>query len=74
MYVSLDESLTCAVRLAVAPSVNLVLDDAIEYSPDPRQANKYIKTELNSEILLNGNQIAVLVPGGSGPSADSIIG
>ena len=52
--------------------VNLVLDDAIEFSPDPRNANKYIKTELNTEILLNGNQIAVLVPGGTGPSADSI--
>jgi len=47
--------------------VNLVLDDAIEYSQDPRDKTKVIKTELKSEILLNGNQIAVLVPGGSGP-------
>jgi U6 snRNA-associated Sm-like protein LSm5 len=43
------------------------LDDAIEYTPDPRDKSKLIKTELHSEILLNGNQIAVLVPGGTGP-------
>lgn len=47
--------------------VNLVLDDAIEYSQDPRDKSKVIKTDLNSEILLNGNQIAVLIPGGTGP-------
>ncbi len=52
--------------------VNLVLDDAIEYSPDPKDKSKVIKTELKSEILLNGNQIAVLVPGGSGPPEDSL--
>lgn len=47
--------------------VNLVLDDAVEYSPDPKDKSKVIKTELKTEILLNGNQIAVLVPGGTGP-------
>jgi U6 snRNA-associated Sm-like protein LSm5 len=52
--------------------VNLVLDDAIEYSPDPQDLTKAIKTELNCEILLNGNQIAVLVPGGAGPPEDSL--
>ena len=52
--------------------VNLVLDDAIEYSVDPRDKSKMIKTELKTEILLNGNQIAVMVPGGTGPPADSL--
>jgi U6 snRNA-associated Sm-like protein LSm5 len=47
--------------------VNLVLDDAVEYSPDPKDKSKVIKTDLKTEILLNGNQIAVLVPGGTGP-------
>lgn len=48
-----------------------MLDDAIEFTPDPGDKTKIIKNELNCEILLNGNQIAVLVPGGSGP-ADSL--
>ena len=52
--------------------VNLVLDDAIEYTPDPTDKSKVIKNELSSEILLNGNQIAVLVPGGNGPPEDSL--
>jgi U6 snRNA-associated Sm-like protein LSm5 len=52
--------------------VNLVLDDAVEFSPDPLDKTKAIRTELNCEILLNGNQIAVLVPGGSGPPDDSL--
>jgi hypothetical protein len=46
--------------------VNLVLDDAVEYAPDARNGGEITKTELKSEILLNGNQIAVLVPG-AGP-------
>ena len=45
--------------------VNLVLDYAVEYTPDPRDRTKMLKTEMKSEILLNGNQIAVLVPGGA---------
>lgn len=52
--------------------VNLVLDGAVEYSPDPKDKTKVVKTELKTEILLNGNQIAVLVPGGSGPP-DSLV-
>mmetsp|Transcript_23931 Transcript_23931/g.66409 ORF Transcript_23931/g.66409 Transcript_23931/m.66409 type:complete len:97 (+) Transcript_23931:40-330(+) len=52
--------------------VNLVLDEAVEYSQDPNEKDKFIKTELNTEILLNGNQIAILVPGGEGPPPDSI--
>jgi U6 snRNA-associated Sm-like protein LSm5 len=53
--------------------VNLVLDDAVEYTPDHSQpSNKYIETKLHTEILLNGNQIAALIPGGTGPAPDSI--
>jgi len=55
-----------------ALQVNLVLDDAVEYTPDPSDASKVIKTKLETEILLNGNQIAILVPGGSGPPDDSL--
>ena len=46
--------------------VNLVLDDAVEYSPDARNPGEICKTELESEILLNGNHVTVLIPG-SGP-------
>lgn len=53
--------------------VNLVLDDAIEYTPDTNQKDKFVKAVLNTEILLNGNQIAVLVPGGTGPPDDAIV-
>ena len=49
-----------------------MLEDAVEFSPDPNEKGKVIKKALNSEILLNGNQIAVLVPGGSGPSEEFI--
>ena len=52
--------------------VNLVLDDAVEYTPDPEDKTKMIKTVLNTEILLNGNQIAALVPGGLGPPPETI--
>mmetsp|Transcript_5049 Transcript_5049/g.6958 ORF Transcript_5049/g.6958 Transcript_5049/m.6958 type:complete len:96 (-) Transcript_5049:251-538(-) len=52
--------------------VNLVLDDAVEYAPDAREGGRIKKTELHSEILLNGNHVAVLVPGGSGPPDDSM--
>lgn len=45
--------------------VNLVLDDAVEYSPDVH--GEVVKTELESEILLNGNHVTVLIPGGEGP-------
>jgi U6 snRNA-associated Sm-like protein LSm5 len=53
--------------------VNLVLDDAVEYTPDhSQQSNMYIQTKLHTEILLNGNQIAALIPGGTGPAPESI--
>jgi U6 snRNA-associated Sm-like protein LSm5 len=52
--------------------VNLVLDDAVEFTMDPKDGHRVVRTELNSEILLNGNQIAVLVPGGEGPPDDSL--
>ena len=52
--------------------MNLVLDDAVEFSPDPHNKSKYVKTVLNSEILLNGNQITLLVPGGAGPPPESV--
>jgi len=45
----------------------------VEYTPDQRQPTKFVKTQLNAEILLNGNQIAVLVPGGTGPPDDAIV-
>jgi len=51
--------------------VNLVLDNAVEYAPDPRNSGELLRTELKSEILLNGNQIAVLVPG-TAPPGDSL--
>ena len=51
--------------------VNLVLDDAVEYSPDARNPGEISKTELQNEILLNGNHVTVLIPG-SGPE-DSLV-
>ena len=53
--------------------VNLVLDDAIEYAPDAR-TGEIVKTELKNEILLNGNHVAVLVPGGTGPEGSLAAG
>ena len=52
--------------------VNLVLDDAVEYTPDPEDKEKFLKKQLDTEILLNGNQISILVPGGSGPPEEAI--
>ena len=73
----MQHSLTFFSFSAVASSpshvqVNLVLDQAVEYTPDPNDKTKAIKTELKTEILLNGNQIAILVPGGAGPPPDSL--
>jgi U6 snRNA-associated Sm-like protein LSm5 len=48
------------------------LDDAVEFSADPNDRSKIIRTELKSEVLLNGNQIADMVPGGAGPPEDSM--
>ena len=43
--------------------VNMVLDDVTEYVVTTRGREK---TKLD-QILLNGNNVALLVPGGSGP-------
>ena len=51
--------------------VNLVLDDAVEYTPRSG-SDTLVKTELKSEILLNGNHVAILIPGG--PPTDSVAG
>lgn len=60
----------CFFHFRYYTKVNLVLDDAIEYTPDA-SGEGLVRTELKSEILLNGNQIAVLVPGGA-PPGDSL--
>ena len=49
--------------------VNLVLDDVVEYTP---RSGSLVRTELKSEILLNGNHVAILIPGG--PPHDSVAG
>ena len=54
-----------ACILNFSTQVNLVLEDAVEYVPSGDGTTT--RTDLKSEILLNGNQIAVLVPGGSPP-------
>lgn len=46
--------------------VNMVLDDVIEYENTPDGLRK---TQLK-QILLNGNNVALLVPGGTGPEED----
>ena len=46
--------------------VNMVLDDVTEYETT---ADGLRKTALK-QILLNGNNVAMLVPGGEGPEAD----
>eukprot|EP00558_Chaetoceros_sp_UNC1202_P009862 CAMPEP_0197236248 /NCGR_PEP_ID=MMETSP1429-20130617/3429_1 /TAXON_ID=49237 /ORGANISM="Chaetoceros sp., Strain UNC1202" /LENGTH=100 /DNA_ID=CAMNT_0042695003 /DNA_START=62 /DNA_END=364 /DNA_ORIENTATION=- len=47
--------------------VNLVLDDAVEYTVDNGETGDICKRELESEILLNGNHVCVLIPGAEGP-------
>ena len=47
--------------------VNLVLDDAVEFTVDAHNPGEITRTELQSEILLNGNHVSVLIPGGTGP-------
>lgn len=46
--------------------VNMVLDDVVEYeiTPDGRQENRM------DTILLNGNNVALMVPGGVGAGGD----
>ncbi|CAK9290763.1 unnamed protein product [Gordionus sp. m RMFG-2023] len=45
--------------------VNMVLDDVTEYenTPEGRRVSKL------DQILLNGNNITMLIPGGEGPEA-----
>jgi U6 snRNA-associated Sm-like protein LSm5 len=52
--------------------VNLVLEDAIEFAPDSHNPGMFIKSEMESEILLNGNHVTILVPGGEGPDKSLI--
>lgn len=72
MTTTIKNTIYWLTTLIIGIKVNLVLDDAIEYTPDPHDKERYIKVVLHSEILLNGNQIAALVPGGSGPSSEFI--
>ena len=44
--------------------VNMVLENVTEYEAQP--SGKYKKTTMD-QILLNGNNIVMLVPGGTGP-------
>jgi U6 snRNA-associated Sm-like protein LSm5 len=46
--------------------VNMVLEDVIEFETNPDGSIAQIKLD---QILLNGNNIALLVPGGTGPVA-----
>ena len=43
--------------------VNMVLEDVVEYEATP-EGRRTTKLE---QILLNGNQICMLIPGGEGP-------
>lgn len=47
--------------------VNMVLEDVIEYEDTPEGR---VETKLD-QILLNGNNIALLVPGGGGADGPS---
>lgn len=73
MAILISDSLDLSLTSCFSFQVNLVLDDAIEYTPDPADNARVIQTKLATEILLNGNQIAVLIPGGSGPPEDSLV-
>jgi len=44
--------------------VNMVLEDVTEYETTPEGIKKIAKLD---QILLNGNNICLLVPGGEGP-------
>ncbi|CAO1620563.1 unnamed protein product [Sympodiomycopsis kandeliae] len=46
--------------------VNMVLSDVTEYETTPEGERKVTKLK---QTLLNGNNIAMLVPGGQGPEA-----
>lgn len=46
--------------------VNMVLEDVIEYEHTPQGETNKIRLD---QILLNGNNICMLVPGSDGPEA-----
>jgi len=54
-----------AYSLSYLCKVNVVLDDVVEYGPDPDDPTETIRTELKTEILLNGTHVALMVPGSS---------
>jgi len=43
--------------------VNMVLEDVTEYEQTPEG----LRTEQLEQILLNGNNVCILIPGGDGP-------
>jgi len=49
--------------------VNMVLEDCIEYSTDAQGVRKATKL---AQTLLNGTNIAMLIPGGEGPETAAI--
>ncbi|CAF1683269.1 unnamed protein product [Adineta ricciae] len=48
--------------------VNMVLEDVTEFETLPDGGSRITKLD---QILLNGNHVAMLVPGGEGPSTSS---
>ncbi len=44
--------------------VNMVMDDAIQYETGPGGQRKQTKLD---QVLLNGSNVAMMVPGGSPP-------
>jgi U6 snRNA-associated Sm-like protein LSm5 len=48
--------------------VNMVLEDVTEYEMTPEG----MKTTKLDQILLNGNNICLLVPGGEGPTSTTV--
>ncbi|KAH7823847.1 U6 snRNA-associated Sm-like protein LSm5 [Monocercomonoides exilis] len=50
--------------------LNVVLSDVDEFDPQPQ--GLYKRNHLK-QLLLNGTNIAVLIPGGTGPSQEKLI-
>lgn len=53
--------------LGIDDYVNMVLEDVVEYKSTP---DGYISSE-KDQMLLNGNHISMLIPGGEGPEVNS---
>ena len=49
--------------LGIDDYVNMVLEDVVEYKSTP---DGYVSSE-KEQMLLNGNHICMLIPGGEGP-------